>query len=118
LGFLFFDVHAQQQLADSSKAKYTKADIDKFIAENKLVMIDFSAGWCIPCHKMAAIIEELEKENKNLKVVRVDYDINKTLAVEMNVYEIPYVMLYINGKLKENIIGVMPKEHIEEMMKN
>jgi thioredoxin len=122
--FLFNQKIVAQQINHSvdstvhAAPHFTQEQLNNIISKTKIVMIEFSATWCGPCKKMAPIIDELEKENpKQLKVVRVDYDINRDLAKQNNIYEIPYTLLYINGKLKENLIGVMPKEHIEEMMK-
>jgi len=100
-----------------NKQAYTQDDIEKLKKDNKILMLDFSAVWCQPCKEMAPIVDEIEKENPGkIKVVRIDYDVNRQLANNMYVYEIPYIQVYVDGKIWQNIVGMMPKDKIMELI--
>ncbi len=74
-----------------------------------LVLVDFWAPWCMPCLMLGPIIEELEYENKEMKVVKVNVDENGSLAQEYGVQGIPNVFLFKDGNVVENWVGVQPK---------
>jgi len=39
-------------------------------------LIDFYATWCGPCKMLSPVIDEIEQENQDLKVTRIDVDKN------------------------------------------
>ena len=47
------------------------------INERGVVFVDFYATWCMPCKTMAPIIEEISKEYKEVKFVKIDIDKNE-----------------------------------------
>ena len=48
-------------------------EFDELIKKD-LVLVDFYAEWCGPCQMMAKELENLEKEEKNLEIVKIDID--------------------------------------------
>ncbi len=56
-------------------------------------VIDFYADWCAPCRKIAPIMEKLAKEyDGQLKVYKIDVDVERKLAGVFQVRSIPAVM--------------------------
>lgn len=80
--------------------------------ENGTIFIDFYATWCMPCKTMTPIIEELAKENKEVKFLKVDVDKNNELATKYNVMSIPTMLIIKNGKVTKIFVGVTDKESI------
>ena len=80
--------------------------------ENGNIFIDFYATWCMPCKTMTPIIEELAKENKEVKFLKVDVDKNNELATKYNVMSIPTMLIIKNGKVTKTFVGVTDKESI------
>lgn len=77
----------------------TKADYEKLIASDKVVVIDFYAEWCGPCKKMAPYLTKMEKEYQGkAKIVRVDADKNKALFNGLGYQELPVVIVFKDGK--------------------
>jgi thioredoxin 1 len=87
----------------SASAGMSKADYDKLLQNDKLVLVDFYAEWCGPCKKMKPWLEEIGLEMKDkVQVVRIDVDGNKALCKEMAVSALPVLMLYKEGNLVWN----------------
>ncbi len=80
--------------------------------ENDIVFIDFYATWCMPCKTMSPIIEEIAKEHKDVKFVKVDIDENEELAIEYNIMSIPTMIIIQNGEIVKTFVGIKSKETI------
>ena len=74
-------------------------------------LVDFWAGWCMPCKMVAPVIEELAEEFKdNVTVAKVDVDVNQDIAARYGVMSIPTVILFNDGEETKRFVGVQPKE--------
>lgn len=80
------------------------------------VLVDFYATWCGPCKMMHPVIDQIEKENENLKVIKIDVDQHEDLAREYGVMSIPTILLMKNGEIKEKNIGFTPKETLTKWL--
>ncbi len=75
------------------------------------VLVDFWAGWCMPCKMLAPVIEEIAGEvGDSIKVGKVDVDAEGSLAMEYGIMSIPTVILFKDGKEANRFVGVQPKE--------
>lgn len=84
---------------------------DKIVSSKKLVLVDFWAEWCRPCHVLSPIIEEIKKEYKGkLTIIKINIDRNRQLAQYFRVVSIPSVFLIKDKRVVKNIMGVQPKE--------
>ncbi len=84
---------------------------------DKSVLVDFYADWCGPCRVMAPIVEQLEKDNNNVKVVKINVDQTQDLAMEYNVMSIPTLYVFKQGKAVKQFVGVQDQKTLEEALK-
>jgi len=81
------------------------------------VMVDFWADWCRPCHLIAPAVEEIAREYAGkLKVVKMNVDQNMGTPSQYNVRGIPTLLLFKSGQVAEEIVGAVPKEHIQKAL--
>ena len=80
--------------------------------EKGIVFIDFYATWCSPCKIMNPIIQEIAKEHKEVKFVKIDIDKNEEIAVKYNIMSIPTMFVMKNGKITKTFVGVTNKKSI------
>lgn len=79
------------------------------------VIVDFWAPWCVPCHRMAPILEEIAEEYAGqLKVAKVDIDQNTQMATQFGIRSIPTLILFKDGEAVERLVGSMPKARVLE----
>ncbi len=76
------------------------------------VLVDFWAEWCGPCRVVAPILEEINEEQDNLRVVKLNVDENQETAARYDVMSIPTMIVFRNGEVATKIIGAMPKRRL------
>jgi thioredoxin 1 len=95
----------------------TKSEFDNFTKKG-LVLIDFFAEWCMPCLTMSPIIDELsEKFRGKIKFGKVNVEDNQESAQKYGVMSIPNFVLLKNGEIVEQLVGAIPTEEFEEILK-
>jgi len=103
------------------KEVVTKVSAEDFQSEvlesEKTVLIDFYADLCGPCRVLSPRVEEFAKENKDIKVVKIDIDDEQDLAIEYDVMSIPTLVVLKNGQEVDRVVGLVSKSTIEELVK-
>jgi thioredoxin 1 len=75
------------------------------------VLVDFWAVWCGPCQVQGPIVEEVATAMGNkAKVVKLNVDENPANAQKYGIMSIPTLMIYKNGNVVKQFIGVTSKE--------
>lgn len=87
------------------------------INSDKTVLVDFWASWCGPCRMLSPIVDEIAAEHPEIKVCKVNVDDEPELAQSFQIMSIPSLMVFKNGKVVANSIGLRPKAEIEAMIK-
>ncbi|MGZ8571672.1 MAG: thioredoxin [Actinomycetota bacterium] len=77
------------------------------------VLVDFWAEWCVPCHMVSPVVEEIGNERgEQLKVVKLDIDSNPQATRTYGVMSIPSLILFKEGQEVARVIGAKPKDAI------
>ena len=101
-----------------SAINLTSASFNEVIASGR-TLVDFWAGWCMPCRIVSPVIEELADEFKGrITVAKVNVENEGELAVRFGVQSIPTVILFENGTEINRFIGSKDKETYKNAIDN
>ena len=78
------------------------------------VLVDFWAEWCGPCRMIGPVLEEMAGDFPEVKFVKLNVDEAPAVAQEFNVMNIPTILAFDGGELKQRIVGAMPKAKLVE----
>lgn len=87
------------------------------LKSDKPVLVDFFATWCGPCKMLMPTIDEIANENTDIKVAKADVDENMELAKEYKIFSVPTLMVFKDGKVAKQMVGVQSKEQILNALK-
>jgi thioredoxin 1 len=77
------------------------------------VLVDFWAEWCVPCHMVSPVVEEIGQERGEiLKVAKLNIDDNPRATRTYGVMSIPSLILFKGGKEVARVVGAKPKDAI------
>lgn len=85
------------------------SSFEKFIKDNRLVLVDFWAPWCMPCQLQGRLLRSNRKEfPAPVKVTKVNVDNNPSIARKYRIKGIPQMYLFVDGKPAKGWTGVTP----------
>lgn len=96
----------------------TKENFKSVVLQSKEpVLVDFWAAWCRPCQMLGPIIESLSTEVEGQAVIgKVNVDEQPELANEFRIMSIPTMLVFKNGKVVNQAIGVRSKEELKKLL--
>ena len=94
----------------------TEKNFDEVVEKSEMpVLVDFWAPWCGPCKALAPTLNKIVKEFEGrVKVVKINIDESPELASKFSVMSIPTLILYIDGQVKDQSVGLVNKSQLSK----
>jgi thioredoxin 1 len=105
-------------MASDKVVTFTDGTFDSDVLKAaKPVLVDFWAEWCGPCRAMGPAIDALAADyDGRVAVGKLNVDENPTTTIKYQIRGIPAVMLFKDGKIVEQQVGLCDKKSLQQMV--
>jgi thioredoxin 1 len=91
---------------------------EKVLQSGKITLVDFWAEWCGPCKAIAPIVNDIAVAYEGkINVMKMNIDDNPETPTQFHIKGIPTLILFKDGQMIDQIVGAVPKDRLEGMLK-
>lgn len=81
------------------------------------VLVDFWAGWCEPCRRVAPVLEEMSEElSGKIRFARINVNDEPDLAYRYRICSVPTMLLFRGGRVTDSFSGAMSKQQLISLL--
>jgi len=81
------------------------------------VLVDFYADWCGPCRMLSKQLEQYQEEVTEVKVIKVDIEVDHEMAQSFGVRSIPTLVYMEEGEVIDKATGVKRVNELKQFTK-
>jgi thioredoxin 1 len=83
------------------------------LSSDRPVLVDFWAEWCVPCHMVSPVVEELARDFADrMKAAKLNVDDNPETTRKYHVMSIPTLIVFKDGEEKARVVGARGRDAI------
>ncbi|QCO31340.1 thioredoxin [Metallosphaera sedula] len=96
----------------------TDDGLEEVLSKNKVVVIDFWAQWCAPCHLYEPVFKRVASKYSDKALFgRLNVDENPKTADKFGIMNIPTTLILVDGQVKETLVGAVDEDTLENALK-
>jgi len=99
-------------VSQTNSKRVTLEAFQKILASNDYVLVNYGSNYCAPCKKVAPILDSLQNESTDLKIVKIEIDVNPDIIKENEIKTIPTTILYKSGNPVWTKVGIPTVDEI------
>jgi len=99
-----------------STVALNKEDFGQTVQREGIVLVDFWADWCGPCHRFSPVFEQASLEHPDIVFGKVDTEAEPELASAAQITSIPTLMVFRDGVLVFRQPGALPSSALTKVI--
>jgi len=101
----------KSSMPTASAIHLDETTFDQTVSDSNVpILVDFWATWCGPCRMIAPVLEEIAEEQADaVRIVKVDVDNNPELSNRFGIRNIPTLLFFKGGEVKDQVVGLTSK---------
>lgn len=94
----------------------TAENFDEVVGGSEMVLVDFWADWCGPCHRFAPVFEGASERHPDLVFAKVDTEAQQELAAAFEISSIPTLAIIRDTIVLFAQAGALPEPALEQLI--
>ena len=96
--------------------EWQEKEFNEFLKQKKSGVIEFGAPWCGACMASEPQIEKVAEKYTDLEFAKIDVGKNSALASKMGVMSLPNIIVFKEGKVIEQMIGMITADTLNKKL--
>ena len=93
-----------------------ETNLQETVSKGGILLLDFWADWCVPCHSFAPIYEAASDANPDIAFGKVDTEAAPGLAQAAGISAIPTLMAFRDGVVVFAQAGALPRPALDDLI--
>ncbi|MCU0644489.1 MAG: thioredoxin family protein [bacterium] len=90
----------------------------KVLNSQGLILLNFWTHWNAECQRVSKLLHEFATHvGDQIQILKTDWDAQRKLAEELDVYGVPTLLIFNNGKLIRRYSGILTPEELLNIIK-
>jgi thioredoxin 1 len=94
----------------------TQENFGEVTEKSEILLIDFWAEWCQPCHTFSKIFEKVASNNSDVVFGKVNIEAQPELTAEFNVQSIPFLVVMRRKVVLYSGSGELPEKAVQDLI--
>ena len=90
--------------------------LDNIIKQNKIVLIDFFADWCVPCKNINPVLNQIAHKNQEILLIKIDTKYYAQLIKQYRIKGLPTLLFFKDGILVKRIKGYHTEKEVQRIL--
>ncbi|MBY0170824.1 thioredoxin [Micrococcus luteus] len=112
------DRHTHKRRTHMATVELTEDNFEVTINQNDIVLVDFWADWCAPCHQFAPVFEKSSQDNPDIVHAKLDTESEQRITAAAQITAIPTLLAFRQGLLVFSQAGALPPTALAEVVEN